>query len=243
MRVAVLVALVAALAVPPVAPAADKQKPSARELWQTYPLHPSPTAAGSAAQPSATGAPRRPARAPARHHSSSASWLPLAVLAVACAAAIGLWRRRRTRAPAPAPVQAAPAARRFAAAPLWGSRRAEAAAARPAAVPEWPWPDDLAGRWRCEIGLAPAALSSQVQAVAHDPAGEPRTVLTASPAGPGGPDWQSSDALDEAIAALAGELEAHGWEPVAGGRPHTRRLYWPHEGDPFARAQEAAWTA
>jgi hypothetical protein len=99
------------------------------------------------------------------------------------------------------------------------------------------------GRWRCEIGLAAAALSAQVQAVVHEPGGGSRTVLAASPTGPGGPDWQSSESLDEAIAALAAELEARGWETVTGGRPHTRRLCWPHEGDPFARPREALWMA
>jgi hypothetical protein len=238
-RVAAVVALVVGLAAPAVAHAADRQKPSANELWRAYPLKPTVTATASAAstRAAATATPR--AAHPAAGSAHGTSWLPFGLLALAGAAGVWLWLRfRRRRAAAPAEPAAAPAP----AATLWRRRSAPPSARRPR-EPAWPWPEGLDDAWRCEIGLAPAALSARVEAVVHEPGGGSRTLLAASPAGPGGPTWQSSEALDEAVAALAAELEAHGWEPVAGGRPHTRRLCWPHAGDPFARAEEAAWTA
>jgi hypothetical protein len=202
------------------------QRPSAQELWRSYPLEPTPTASASAAHPTPTPTPRA-ARPPAARHSGGAPWLPIGLVALAlgAAAAVAL-RRRRPGAPAPAP--APPPRRRV---------------TPPPPPREFPWPGDIDGLWRCEVALAPAALSTQVEAVAREPGGGARTVLVATPSGPGGADWQSSEALDEAIAALAAELEARGWEPVAGGPPHARRLCWRHAGDPFARAEEAAWTA
>jgi hypothetical protein len=243
-RVAVLVAIVVALAAPASARAGDRHKPSANELWRAYPLDPTVTAAASAAHPTATPTPTatpRPAPRPAAaRHSGGTPWLPIGLAALALAAVAALALRRRTREEPPAPAR--PAETPAPAATLW-RRRSSPPRVRAPREREWPWPDGLDTAWRCEIGLAPAALSGQVEAVVHEPGGGSRTVLAASPAGPGGPDWQSSEALDEAVAALAAELEAHGWEPVAGARPHTRRLCWPHEGDPFARAEEAAWTA
>jgi hypothetical protein len=251
LRVAAGVAIVVALAAPPVARATDHPRPSARELWRTYPL--SPTAKATASAAKATATPRRRAAPPsAAPRPGRTSWLPVGLVALAIAAAAVVWARRRRPArpeTAAAPVARPPEAGAAATAALW-RRRPDGSTPvlswsprKPPRVREWPWPADVDGRWRCEIALAPAALSAQVEAVVHAPGEAARTVLAASPAGPGGPDWQSSEALDEAVAALAEELEAHGWAPVAGGRPHTRRLCWPHAGDPFARAREAAWTA
>jgi hypothetical protein len=237
LRVAAVVAIAVTLAAPAAAHAADREKPSANELWRAYPLKPTVTATASAA--STTAAPRRAMRPPAARDSSGMSWLPIGLLVLAAGAGAAVWLgvRRRARA---APAEAAgPAGAAAPAGTLWRRRVAPRAPRERA----WPWPAELDDAWRCEIGLAPAALSGRVEAVVHAPGGGSRTVLAASPAAPGGPDWQSSAALDEAVAALAAELEAHGWEPVAGGRPHTRRLCWPHDGDPFARAEEAAWTA
>jgi hypothetical protein len=242
-RVAAGVAIVVALATPAAAHAGDRPRPSANELWRVYPLKPTVTATASAAGTAATATAtplrsKRAARPPARH-TRRTSWLPIGLLALALAAAAAVWlrARRRTRG-APAGPVAPPAP----AATLWRRRPAPPAARRPRER-AWPWPIGLDDAWRCEIGLDPAALSARVEAVIYRPGGGSRTLLAASPTGPGGPDWQSSEALDEAVAALAAELEAHGWEAVAGGRPHTRRLCWPHDGDPFARAEEAVWTA
>ena len=244
-RVAAVVALVVTLAAPAAARAADRHKPSANELWRAYPLQPTVTATASAASTTAaaTATPRRQGRAarPATPQHRT-SWLPIGLLALALAAAAAVWlrARRRTREVPAAP--SGPVAPPASPAALWRRRAALPAARRPRER-AWPWPAGLDDAWRCEIGLAPTALSARVEAVIYEPGGGTRTVVAASPTGPGGPDWQSSEALDEAVAALAAELEAHGWETVIGGRPHTRRLCWPHDGDPFARAEEAAWTA
>lgn len=247
LRVAAGVAMVVALAAPPAAHAAGHPRPNARELWQTYPLSPTVSATAGAAKATATPR-RRAAPPPAAPRPGRTSWLPVGVVAVALAGAAAVWarRRRRDHVETPTPDAPAPAARPAFAATLWRRQPAGPATRSPRKrppAPEWAWPAGADEGWRCEIALAPAALSARVEAVVRAPGEAARTVLAASPTGPGGPDWQSSEALDETVAALAAELEAHGWAPVAGGPPHTRRLCWPHAGDPFARNREAAWTA
>jgi hypothetical protein len=211
----------------PIARAGERPRPSAQELWRAYPLTATATAtAASGVRPTATAA-MRGTRSQAATGSGEVPWVPIVLAAIACAAVGGVVARRRR--PAEAAATTAPPS----------APSPPPAAEQP---PQWPWPDGVEALWRCEIALAPAALSRQVQAVVLPPDGGSRPVLTATPEGRA-EDWQSSEALDEVVAALAAELEAHGWEPVPGGRPHTRRLCWRHEGEPFARAREAAWSA
>jgi hypothetical protein len=236
-RVAVATALLALTTAPS---AYAGQKPNGQELWRAYPLK--PKASATAATPTASAA-RTPARAPA-NGGGDGSWAPIALAGLAAAAAAGaaatLARRRRARAVAePAPAAAAPS-------PRFTAHTAERlrAAVDIRLAREWPWPADSEGLWRCEIGPDPGALSARFRAIVHSPDDEPPRVLAVSATGPAGRDWQSAEPLEQAVNALAAQLEADGWDPVeSGGDPHTRRFCWRREGAPHGRLRETAWSA
>jgi hypothetical protein len=231
-RAALAVVLFAFTALPAVAQADQKKpKPSADELLQAYPLE--PTATATAAHATATATPRATAT-PAPSGGGGAPVLPiaLALLVAGAAGGVVLMVRRRPR---PAPAVVAPAPNRAAerlrdAVDISRSR-------------EWPWPAGAEDLWRCEVSPDAASLSAQFRAVVHPPGGAPPVVIaesTAAPANAG--DWQSAAPLEQAVAALARQLEAQGWEPIDTGRdPQVRRFC--RRTRPHLETQEAAWTA
>src|SRR3954451_2896123 len=82
-----LVAAVLTLAAaPPALAGGEHPKPTGEELWRTYPLDPSPTAAATAAPPRATATPSPDARRPA----PAGDGAPLLPIGLAALAAAGL---------------------------------------------------------------------------------------------------------------------------------------------------------
>src|ERR687885_547750 len=90
-RAVLAVAIVVALAAPASAPAADRGKPSARELWQTYPLKATPTSSASATvQPPAKANRSTPARPRAAESSGGAPWVPIVLVVLVLALVAGV---------------------------------------------------------------------------------------------------------------------------------------------------------
>src|SRR3954471_14936196 len=225
-------AVLALVAAPSASAGRGHPTPSGEELWQAYPLNPSPTATTASATPTVSPA---PTAAPARRPAPADDGPPLlpiglAILAAGAAAAGALAIRRR-RAPTPPPAKPAPVA----VAPHPENRNAERlrAAVDIRLGREWPWPAGSEQLWRCEIAPESAALSARFRAIVHPPGGGEPSVIAASATAGAAPDWQSAAPLERAVAELAATLEADGWEPVAaGGDAQVRRFCWHGDGAP-----------
>lgn len=224
--------------------------PSAEELWEIYPLDPSPTRgaeASAVASPAGSGSSRRPPdSAPAR--SDRAIPLPLLAL-VAFVAALGVMalpsiRRRRALAEPPAsrlgnaaPTRSASAA--ASARQQHGSLPSHTAAAQspnghasqldpdvcgPAALV----PPDPRRAWIATIEWRHTDAESHFCVVAQAGDGEPATVIAASdplewpPTGP-----TAVQALGGAAAKLEASLVAAGWKALPPGREwYAKRFSW-----------------
>jgi hypothetical protein len=262
---AAVAAVCFALAAAPAGADQNKPKPSAGELLREYPLEPTATAT-AARTPTRAAATATPARAAAPAAANDGGGVPLLPIALAVLAAGGvaggvfLARRRRRADLAPAPPAAAAAGSSPPATPA--SRPAAAQRLRDAAGPapdrtaerlrdaaamrrarQWPWPAGSEDLWRCEIAPDTASLSAHFRAVVHPPGGAPPIVIAESTAGPAGAaDWQSAAPLEQAVDALARQLETRGWQPVEGGAdPQVRRFC--RSTPPRIHTEETAWTA
>jgi hypothetical protein len=205
--------LLLALSSPPVAAQERTPTPSAEELWQTYPLEPSPTP--SAVRTAAS----QPEPRPAEHSNSGASIVLLAILAlVATAGAMSLLRHRRT-ASGPAGTMA-------------GDRSGSASALVVPPELDRTWVATL--EWRHIDGEARFCV------VARHEEGEPGAVLAGSdplewpPTGPA-----SVHALTQATEALEHALLTRGWKPLPPGRAwYAKRFSWEAQAEPPRNARE-----
>jgi hypothetical protein len=262
---AALTAICFALAAAPAGADQQKPKPSASELLQAYPLEPTATATAATATPTRAAATATAARAGATAAPAAADGdgggVPLLPIAIAVLAAGGagalLVARRRRRGPvAPAPPVAAAAASPPATRPAAAQRLRDAAGPAPDRTTErlrdaaamrrareWPWPAGSEELWRCEIAPDAASLSAHFRAVVHPPGGAAPIVIAESTAGPASAgDWQSAGPLEQAVDALARDLEARGWQPVQGGGDSQVRRFC-RSTPPEMHTEETAWTA
>jgi hypothetical protein len=209
---------------PPAVAQARDASPSARELWQSYPLHASPDpGTGEAATPAST-----PSERPREAGSSQAS-LRLAVAAVmaiiAFAAGFGLaLRPPRRRSPdlPPSPTDAV----------------TEPVVALPPATSRG---------WTAEIEWCEAGGEAWFRVVARATQGTATAVVAESTR----LEWPPADAAGApALAAAAEELEtrlvAAGWRPLPSGDPwYAKRFAWepvaPMPAAPGRFEPRAAW--
>lgn len=244
-----LLVWVALLGAQPVLAADGSSNPSAKELWNTYPLYPTASPEQQrAAGPTSTaaGQDRRGAtRVPAARAASGGGRAVLLVLLVILGAAVGLGSHRlRSRGTA---YEAAPSITE-----AGGERRppvlppTEAVAAPVASfgrvAPQPPWPEDTEDLWRCEIRLNGDSLSSRLHAVVFPPDGGEGsaigTSMASTPASDGETDWQSPQRFQQAVRTLATALESSGWEPVGQGAGwYARRFCWRRDEPPPQRVE------
>jgi hypothetical protein len=236
---------------PPTASSQGQATPSARELWEAYPLDPEapgdqgrereseaspPSGASPQATPTAIGSPTRPAPEAAEGDDSPAPLLGLGA-AVAVVFTAWLWTRRR-RAPdtdgrnpvraaspkAPAPPPAVP---RHQTPPR--SPSPPPASPRSPSPPPAPWQPPDAGRaWRAQVEWHHADDASSFRVVARTPEGQDETVI-----GESRPlEWppaseEAARALTRAADALAASLVRAGWRQIDPGEQlHAKRFAW-----------------
>jgi hypothetical protein len=238
-------ACAALMLAPPVSVAAQGQpKPSARELWEAYPLEresrtgreradESEAFPPSAEPPQATATPvGSRTRAPERPADSGAPAPLLLGVGAAAAVALAAWLWTRRRRSAGAAVGAAPPGR-----PPDASAQPPAAPGPPVQarlLPEpppdpTPWlPPDTSRAWRAEIEWNHAADASTFRVVARAPDGPSAAVI-----GESRPlEWPPSSAeaaraLPHAVYALGDSLTRAGWRPIAPGEQwHAKRFAW-----------------
>ena len=225
-RWAVPLILLACLALPSQRAAAQERTPTptAKELWEAYPLHPSPTpsAAPAAASPRpSSGARRLPERS-----EGGAPIVLLALLAfVATAGVVALGafvlHRRAHSRPAAGPTAGD---RNGSPSPHGLADQSRNGDARPGAVV----PPDLDRAWVAALEWRHADAEARFCVVARREEGEPGTVLADSgpldwpPAGPA-----SVQALTDAAETLEGALLAGGWRSLPRGREwYAKRFAW-----------------
>jgi hypothetical protein len=227
----------------------NRPTPSAEQLWEEYPLEPTPEAS---ARPSA-GAPDRPARSQTTATGGDGPSILLLIAAgiAAAGAAVLTLRWLRGRAPgAPrgsaallpglvigtplvsihAPQGAMPTTERSprlalaAAGDRHGVRRGGHRASRPAAVA----PPDPNLDWNAEIEWHHAAGGSRFRFVASSPSAPEKAALRESepvqwpPSGP-----ESVVAMRRAVERLQAAAVEAGWQPAPSGRAwYSRRFRW-----------------
>ena len=248
-RLRAAVALIAgvALAVPPVAAAADATPtPSAKELWRTYPLHATPDPGGPAA------AHAKPQPQPQKSETSGSggtSVVPILLIAGALVAGTGLFgfsRRRRRHAPEPRdPTVDAPAsdANRMVPPPRAPDppRRAPPPRVlereRPASAPRGARsnlrPPDPDAPWTAEIAWHEAEDRASFRVEARTVNGPPVPIAKSRPL-----EWPPSDAraveaLTRTAERLAAALLASGWQQLPDGDAwYAKRFAWNATAEP-----------
>lgn len=233
---ALLLSVCVALLSPPPSFAQDRTPtPSAQELWETYPLHPSPTRGANAsavASPAGSGASGRPPDSAPARSARAVPWVPLALVAFGAALAVialpGL-RRRRVLAEPPASPTGYPSAATSA-----GDQRAQSpdghvsqpdpGVSGPAALV----PPDLHRAWVATIEWRHTDSESRFCVLAQAGDGVPATVIADS-----GPlEWPPGDqtavqALGGAAATLEASLVAAGWKALPPGSEwYAKRFSW-----------------
>jgi hypothetical protein len=196
--------------------------PSARELWDTYPLNPT-----LAAPARSTPTPDRPTRVvvrrsgeaePEAEAGTGVLWPAVAVL-LALGAGLLLWTftvRARDR-DEHVPPAATPA-----------RQRREAPARRLRAVAGGPTPPEPRGAWLAELEWRVDGESAVFEAVARSPAGQRRVVVARSQALRWPPvDRAAVGALGDAVDELERSLLAAGWTSrSAGAEWYAKRFAW-----------------
>jgi hypothetical protein len=224
-----LLSCMAALAAAPANAADAKPKPSAKELWETYPLHPetNPIRAGTP-----TVAPIAPT-AERRESAGGAPVVPAIIVAalVLAASLIGVRRRASRRHEDPAPTAVADT--------LVAHRRAylnERLLGR-APIGEPPDPERT---WIAEIRWTTADGAARFAAVARDSEGTSTPDVAVSPS----LRWPPADdgevkALSDAVDELERSLVAAGWSVLPPGAEwYSKRFAW----EPIAAEPDAAPT-
>jgi hypothetical protein len=208
-RLALLVLISLALPLSTASAQGGTQTPSAKELWQSYPLDPSPAPAD---KPRATASPARSAPTPApATRQSGTPVVPLLLLGVVIALgalAVPELRRRRAERPRPAP-----------------------------APPRGVLPPNPQRAWTASIEWRQADGEARFCVLARGSGDEPGSVLAESEPVPWPPtDPAAVQALAEAAQRLEAALLSAGWRPLPPGREwYAKRLSW----EPAAARQAA----
>ncbi|HEY7077672.1 MAG TPA: hypothetical protein VH418_19985 [Solirubrobacteraceae bacterium] len=245
-----LLACLAVLAPTPALALDAPSSPSAKELWQAYPLKPRQRPAGSP-----TAATARTATPAPRGSGSGVTTLLLVLVGVCLAGGAGVlaWRVVRARPQAPTPVVTAPRLRTLVPAmPLLsgalaggGPRRPNVSESRERRPPPGgqprrragsrasggrvaPLPSDPRRGWTAEIEWRPGETGSRfwVMAVADDGTAKAPVAQSAvfewSPSGP-----TAVQSLSDSARALEEALLAAGWTPLpAGDAWYAKRFRW-----------------
>jgi hypothetical protein len=204
--------------------------PSAKELWDAYPLRPSPTPGperSGVSSPTGSGTARQPAdRAPA----TSEPTAPIVLLAVlgfvAALGVLALPRLRRRRENPPA------AARRS---------NGQAPEPDPGVSPSALVPPDRHRKWSATIEWHQTDAASSFRVVARSGRGTPEVVLADS----GPVEWPpTTSASVQALGAVAAKLEtslvAAGWKAIRPGREwYAKRFSWEPVGQGPSRSPAA----